>query len=73
MVDVWGYFLVPPHGTTPAAVTTNKSLKLRSFKSSDNIQKKEGRPDIAVSKNDFSSVTLNDLAMNARERAFYNF
>ena len=34
MDDVRGDFLGPPHGTTPAAVITNKN-KLRSFKSSE--------------------------------------
>ena len=48
----------------------NKNIKLHSFKSSDNMQKKEGGPDSTVSNNQFSSVTLNELAMNARERAY---
>ena len=42
-------------------------MKLSSFKSNENIQKKEGEPDSTVSNNQFSSVTLNELAMNARE------
>ena len=66
-------FLGPLHGTIPAAVTTNTYIKLSSFKSSENIQKKEGGPDSTVSNNQFSSVTLNELAMNARKRAYYNF
>ena len=37
MVNVRGYFLGPQHRTTPAAVTTNKNIKLKSFKSSENI------------------------------------
>ena len=41
MDDVRGRFLGLPHGTTPAAVTTNKNIKMSSFKSSENIQKKE--------------------------------
>ena len=45
MDDVRGRFLGLPHGTTPAAVTTNKNIKMSSFKSSENIQKKEGGPD----------------------------
>ena len=53
---------------TPAAVTTNKNIKLRSFKSSESIQKKEGGLESTVTNNQFSLVTLNDLAMNARER-----
>ena len=44
---------------------------MRSFKSSENIQKKEGGPDSTVSNNQFSSVTLNELAMNARDIAFW--
>ena len=34
MDDVRGRFLGLPHGTTPAAVTTNKNIKMSSFKSS---------------------------------------
>ena len=45
MVDVRGFFLGMPHGTTPAAVTTNKNIIMGSFKSSRDIQKKEGGPD----------------------------
>ena len=60
MDDVGGYFLGPTHGITPAAVTTNKNTKMRSFKSSENIQKKEGGPE-------FSSLTLHDFAMKAKE------
>ena len=41
MDDVRGRFLGLPHGTTPAAVTTNKHIKMSSFKCSENIQKKE--------------------------------
>ena len=44
----------------------DKNIKLSSFKSSENIQKKEGGPDSTVSNNQFSSVTLNELANNAR-------
>ena len=44
MDDVRGLFLGMPHGTTPAAVTTNKNIILSSFKSSGNIQKKESGP-----------------------------
>ena len=46
---------------------TNKNIKMRSFKSSENIQKKEGGPDRSVSDNQSSSVTLNELAMKARK------
>ena len=45
MDDVRGRFLGLPHGTTPAAVITNKNIKMSSFKSSANVQKKEGGPD----------------------------
>ena len=44
-----------------------KNIKMRSFKSSENIQKKEGGPDRSVSDNQSSSVTLNELAMKARK------
>ena len=66
MDDVRGRFLGLPHGTTPAAVT-NTNIKMSSFKSSENIQKKEGGPDRSVSDNQSSSVTLNELAMKARK------
>ena len=74
MDDVPGYFLGLPHGITPAAVTTNKNIKMNSHKSSENIQKKEGGPDSTVSytSNQFSSVILNEIAMNARDKAYYN-
>ena len=51
----------------------NKNIKLSYFKSSENIHKKEGGSDSTVSNNQFSSVTLNEIAMNARKRAYYNF
>ena len=41
MVDVRGDVLRPPHGTTPAAVKSNIKSELRSFKSNENIHKKE--------------------------------
>ena len=41
MDDVRGFFLGMPHGTTPAAETTNKNTIMSSFKSSRDIQKKE--------------------------------
>ena len=41
MVDVRGDVLRPPHGTTPAAVKANKIQKLSSFKSNENIHKRE--------------------------------
>ena len=49
MDDVRRRILGLPHGTTPATVTTNKNIKMSSFKSSENIQKKEGGPDRSVS------------------------
>ena len=45
----------------------NKNIKMSSFKSSENIQKKEGGPDRSVSDYQSSSVTLNELAMKARK------
>ena len=58
MDDVRGPFLGLPHGTSPAAVTTNKNTKMSSFKSSENIQKKEGGPDRSVSDNwNFSFIS----------------
>ena len=45
----------------------NKNIEKSSFKSSDNIQKKEAGPDRSVSDNQSSSVTLNELAMKARK------
>ena len=50
----------------------NKNIKMSSFKSSENIQKKEDGPDRSVSDNQSSSVTLNALAMKARKR-YCNF
>ena len=47
--------------------TINKNIKMSSFKSSENIQKKEGGPDRSFSDNQSSSVTLNELAMKARK------
>ena len=46
--------------------------KNSSFYSSENIQKKECGPDRCVSDNQFSSVTLNKLAMKAR-KSYCNF
>ena len=45
----------------------NKNIKMSFFRSSENIQKKEGWPDRSVSDNQFSSVTLYELAMKARK------
>ena len=46
----------------------NKNIKMSSFKSSENILKKEDGPDRSVSDNQSSSVTLNELAMKARKK-----
>ena len=73
MDDVRGRFSGLPHGTTPAAVTTNEKIKISSFKSSENIQKKEGGPDRSVLDNQSSSVTLNELAMKARKYCNFEF
>ena len=43
MDDVRGDILGPPHGTSPAAVITNK-IKPRSFKSSEHINEKGDGP-----------------------------
>ena len=48
-------------------IITNKNIKMSSFKSSENIQKKECGPDRSVSDDQSSSVTLNELAMKARK------
>ena len=45
---------------------------MSSFKSSENIQKKEVGSDRSVSDNQSSSVTLNELAMKSR-KSYYNF
>ena len=41
MVDIRGDVLRPPHCKTPAAVKANKSKNMSSFKSNENIHKKE--------------------------------
>ena len=48
-------------------VNHNKNIELRSFRSSENIQKKDGGPDWSVSNNQLSSVTPNELAIKIRE------
>ena len=58
MVDVRGDVLRPPHGTTPAAMKSNIKSEMRSFKSNENIHKKEGGSYYVVSANKASSVTL---------------
>ena len=44
-----------------------KIIKVSSFKSSENIQKKGGGPDRSISDNQSSSVRLNELVMKARK------
>ena len=46
--------------------------KMRSLKSSENIQKKESGPDRSVSNNQSSSLALNELPMKAR-KSYCNF
>ena len=58
MADVLGDVLWPPHCTTPAAVKANKNKKMSSFKSNENIHKKEDGSYYIVSANKASSVTL---------------
>ena len=58
MVDVRGDVLRPPHGATPAAVKSNIKSEMRSFKSNENIHKKEDGSYYVVSANKASSVTL---------------
>ena len=50
-----------------AVIYLNKNIKMSSFTSSENIQKKESGPDRSVSDNQSSSVTLNEPAMKARK------
>ena len=58
MDDVWGYFWTATRHN--ASYSDNKSnIKMRSFKSSENSQEKECRPDRFVSNNNFSLMTLN--------------
>ena len=46
---------------------SNENIKVISFKSSEDFQKKEGGSDRPVSNNKISSVTLNELATKTRE------
>ena len=66
MVDVRGDVLRPPHGTTPAAVKSDIKSEMRSFKSNENIHKKEGGSYYVVSANKASSLTCNHPATKAR-------
>ena len=49
------------------------NINVSSFKSSENIQNKEGGPVRDVSNNKFSAVTLNELAMKARKSSNFVF
>ena len=51
MVDVRGDVLRPLQGTTPAAVKSYIKSEMRSFKSNENIHKKEGGSYYVVSAN----------------------
>ena len=55
MVDVQGEVLRPPPGTTPAAVKSNIKSEMRSFKSNENIHKKEGGSYYVVSKSKYNN------------------
>ena len=59
-------FFTPQTSLSLRSDSANKNIKMSSFKSSENIQKKEGGPDRSVSDNQSSSVTLDELAMKAR-------
>ena len=60
-----GYWIAEQAALSPL---TNKNIKMSSFKSSENIQKKEGGPDRSVSDNQSYSVTMNELTMKARNK-----
>ena len=68
MVDVRGDVLRPPHGTTPAAVKSNIKSEMRSFKSNENIHKKEGGSYYVVSANKASSAVCVCVCVCERER-----
>ena len=65
MDDVRGLFLGMPHGTTPAAVTTVPLRAVETFK-----RKRVGQT--AVSDDQISLVTLNELAKKARNYTVIN-
>ena len=58
------------HNTTLAK---NTNIKMIPFKSNEIIQTKESGSDRSVLNNQFSSVTLNELVMKARRKAYCNF
>ena len=70
MDDVRGLFLGMPHGTTPAAVTTYKNIIMNSFKAVETFKRKM-MGQTAVSDNQSTSVTLNELAKKARKMYCY--
>ena len=61
------WFFIACFGFSFGDVSPYKNIKLSYFKSSENIQKKEGGPDRSVSDNQSSSAALNELAMKARK------
>ena len=66
MDDVRSLFLGMPHGTTPAAVTTNKNIIIVPLRAVETFKRKKvGQT--AVSDNQSSSVTLNELVKKARK------
>ena len=64
MDDVRGLFLGKPHGTTPAAVTTNQNIIMSSCKSSRDIEKKEGGLDSCFGQ----SILFSDPEWTGKER-----
>ena len=58
--------VLKPSGFRLFNASSNKNIKMCSFKSSENIQTKEGGLDRSVSDKQSSSVTLNERAMKAR-------
>ena len=72
MDDVRGLFLGMPHGTTPAAVTTNKNIIILVPLRAVETFKRKRVGQTAVSDNQSSSVTLNELEKKAR-KIYCNF
>ena len=64
MGDVRGDVLRPPHGTTPVAVKSNIKSEMRSFKSNENIHKKEGGSYYVVSANKADLNKTDDVMSN---------
>ena len=71
MVDVRGDVLRPPHGTTPAAVKLNIKSEMRSFKSNENIHKKEGGCKMGAhsltASSDYTEDIFNKLLLSTNE------